>query len=110
MAQLAAALPPPAPPYPPSPPPPRSDPSAPVPIQPPVYRGPVRAVDPAPPPLSPAMQAIYAPFYLAGLIFRYGFYYLLVAPFEVFGRTVTYGVQGGVPKEQPPPPPQEENK
>ena len=46
--------------------------------------------------MSPAMRVIYAPFYAAGLVFRYGFYYLLVAPFEVFGRALSYGVEGGV--------------
>ena len=100
--QLALATPQPAPPYPPSPPPPSSDGQQQV--QAPVYRGPVRAVDPTPPPLSPVMRAIYAPFYVTGLVFRYGFYYLFVAPFEVFGRTVTYGVEGGVPRRQQPPP------
>jgi hypothetical protein len=55
-----------------------------------------------PPPLSPVTRAIYAPFYAAGLIVRYGIYYALIAPLEVFGRTVTYGVRGGV--ETPPPP------
>jgi len=52
------------------------------------------------------MRVIYAPFYAAGLILRYGLYYLLVAPLEVFGRTVTYGVEGGVDRGQPPPPSQ----
>jgi hypothetical protein len=32
------------------------------------------------------MRVIYAPFYVTGLVLRYGFYYVLVAPFEVFGR------------------------
>jgi len=52
------------------------------------------------------MRAIYAPFYAAGLVVRYGFYYLIVAPLEVFGRTVSYGASGGVepPPSQPPPP------
>jgi len=110
-AQIAVATPQPAPPYPPSPPPPNSDTSAPAPA--PVYRGPARGVDPTPPPLSPAMRAIYAPFYVTGLVFRYGFYYLFVAPFEVFGRTVTYGVEGGIPKRQPQPdqaPPEDSGK
>ena len=57
----------------------------------------------APPPLSPVMRAIYAPFYAAGLVVRYGVYYVLVLPLEVFGRTVTYGAQGGVPAPPPPP-------
>lgn len=61
-----------------------------------MYRGPVR-VEP-PPPLSPAMRGIYAPFYAVGLVLRYGLYYLFVAPFEVLGRTATYGVEGGVPR------------
>jgi hypothetical protein len=56
-----------------------------------------------PPPLSPVARAVYAPFYVAGLIVRYGLYYVFVAPLEVFGRTVTYGAKGGV--ESPPPPP-----
>jgi len=56
-----------------------------------------------PPPLSPVVRAIYAPFYVAGLVVRYGLYYAIVAPLEVFGRTVTYGAKGGV--ESPPPRP-----
>ena len=71
----------PAPPYPPYPPPP-----APV---------------AEPPPLSPVTRAIYAPFYVAGLVVRYGFYYVIIAPLEVFSRTVSSGVEGGV---EPPPP------
>jgi hypothetical protein len=47
------------------------------------------------------MRAIYAPFYAAGLILRYGFYYGIVAPLEVFGRTVTYGAEGGVETRRP---------
>ena len=50
----------------------------------------------APPPLPIAMRVIYAPFYVAGLILRYGVYYLLIAPLEVLGRTLDYGVEGGV--------------
>lgn len=50
----------------------------------------------APPPLSPVMRVVYAPFYAAGLILRYGFYYGIIAPFEVFGRALSYGVEGGV--------------
>jgi len=34
---------------------------------------------------------------------RYGFYYVIIAPLEVFSRAVSYGVEGGV--ETPPPPP-----
>jgi hypothetical protein len=49
-----------------------------------------------PPPLSPVTRALYAPFYVAGLVVRYGFYYAVVAPIEVFSRTVTYGERGGV--------------
>jgi Tfp pilus assembly protein PilF len=37
-----------------------------------------------------------SPFYAAGLVLRYGFYYVVVAPLEVFGRALTYGVEGGV--------------
>jgi len=87
----------PAPPYPPPPPPVvRSTPP------PPRYYPPPPRVAP-PPPLSPVMRVIYAPFYAAGLIVRYGVYYVLVAPLEVFSRTVSYGAKGGV--EAPPPPP-----
>lgn len=49
-----------------------------------------------PPPLSPAMRVLYAPFYGAGLVLRYGVYYVIVAPLEVFGRALDYGVEGGV--------------
>jgi len=90
---VLADSPPPYPPY----PPPRTRPLPPRRAYPPPP-----VVEP-PPPLSPVTRVIYAPFYAAGLIVRYGFYYLLVAPFEVFGRTVAYGVHGGV--EPPPPPP-----
>jgi hypothetical protein len=62
---------------------------APVPVDPP----PVRS---GPPPLPVAMRVIYAPFYAAGLIVRYGVYYVLVAPFEVLFRTIDYGASGGV--------------
>jgi hypothetical protein len=86
----------PAPPYPPPPPVAR-----PVPPPPRYYYPPPPRVAP-PPPLSPVMRAVYAPFYAAGLIVRYGFYYVFVAPLEVFGRTVSYGAKGGV--EAPPPP------
>ena len=64
---------------------------------------PPRVIDPNPPPLSPMMRAIYAPFYVTGLVLRYGIYYTLVAPFEVMNRAIAYGVEGGV--ERPPPPP-----
>jgi hypothetical protein len=92
---VRAQPPPPAPPYPPYPPP-RTRPLPPRRAYPPP---PVVA---PPPPLSPVTRAIYAPFYAAGLVLRYGVYYLLVAPLEVFGRTITYGVKGGV---EPPPAP-----
>jgi hypothetical protein len=49
-----------------------------------------------PPPLPIALRVIYAPFYATGLVIRYGFYYLVVAPLEVLGRTLAYGVEGGV--------------
>jgi len=71
----------------------------------PRYYAPPIVSDPTPPPLSPLMRAIYAPFYAAGLVVRYGAYYLLVAPFEVFGRTVAYGVEGGVDRSPATPPP-----
>ncbi len=89
----------PAPPYPPPPPPPVA---RPVPPPPRYYYPPPPRVAP-PPPLSPVMRVIYAPFYAAGLVVRYGVYYVLVAPLEVFSRTVSYGAKGGV--EAPPPPP-----
>src|SRR5262245_37668154 len=76
----------PAPPYPPTPPP-RHAPPPPAPY-------PVVA---PPPPLSPTMRVLYAPFYAAGLVVRYGAYYLFVAPLEVFARALNYGAEGGVP-------------
>ena len=99
---VAAGQPEPAPPYPPPPPPPPSRVQRPLPPPHPYYPPPPPIVA-APPPLSPFMQALYAPFYVAGLVVRYGFYYLIVAPIEVFSRTVAYGARGGV--EPPPPPP-----
>jgi hypothetical protein len=42
------------------------------------------------------MRVVYAPFYAAGLIVRYGLYYCIIVPFEVFGRALSYGVEGGV--------------
>ena len=91
MSAVATAQPPPAPPYPPAPPP-RSSPPAP----PPRSYPPPAVVEAAPPPLSPAMRVIYAPFYAAGLVIRYGVYYVIVAPLEVFGRALNHGVEGGV--------------
>jgi len=96
---LLAAEPEPAPPYPPPPPPV----GRPVPPPPPRYYYPPPPRVAPPPPLSPVMRVIYAPFYAAGLVVRYGVYYVLVAPLEVFSRTVSYGAKGGV--EAPPPPP-----
>jgi len=52
-----------------------------------------------PPPLPLAMRVIYAPFYVTGLVLRYGVYYVLVAPFEVLGRTLAYGAEGGVDQD-----------
>jgi hypothetical protein len=46
--------------------------------------------------LAVALRVISAPFYAAGLIVRYGFYTVLVAPFEVLFRTIDYGASGGV--------------
>ena len=94
---LLAAEPEPAPPY----PPPRPPVVRRVPPPPGYYPPPPRIAPP--PPLSPVMRVIYAPFYAAGLIVRYGVYYVIVAPLEVFSRTVSYGAKGGV--EAPPPPP-----
>ena len=87
---------PPAPPYPAYPPPPPVRPASP----PPYYGPPPPPRVAPPPPLSPFMRAVYAPFYVAGLVVRYGVYYLIVAPLEVFGRTIDYGAKGGV---EPPP-------
>src|SRR5262249_58126960 len=73
---------------------------------PPPPPGPVVVAPPPPRPLSDAAKVVYAPFYLAGLTLRYGLYYLFIAPFEVFGRALSYGVSGGVehPRHPPPPP------
>jgi hypothetical protein len=98
---LAAAGPEPAPPYPPRQTQRPVRPPAPPPYRPPYQPAPVVVADP--PPLSPVMRVIYAPFYAAGLVVRYGVYYVLVAPIEVFARTIEYGVNGGVPAEPPPP-------
>jgi hypothetical protein len=49
-----------------------------------------------PPPLPTALKIVYAPFYVAALTIRYGLYYGIVAPLEVFGRTLAYGFEGGV--------------
>ena len=81
------------------PPPPPPPPGYGAPPPPPVVYGPgyYPGPPPNPPPPRPvAMRVIYAPFYAAGLVLRYGVYYLLVAPFEVLWRTVDYGVEGGV--------------
>jgi len=95
------------------PPPPASGPDRCCPPAPPPPPMPVMVAPPAPAPLSDQAKAAYAPFYLAGLILRYGLYYLFIAPFEVFGRALSYGVNGGVetpahyrmPPPPPPPPP-----
>jgi hypothetical protein len=63
---------------------------------PPAAHAPLAVVETAPPPLSPLMRAVYAPFYVAGLVARYGLYYVVVAPLEVFSRAVNYGPEGGV--------------
>ncbi len=102
LTSAATALPgpPPPPPGPPPPPPPRLAPPPPppdyAPAPPPVVYYPPPPVVAAPPPLSPGMRIVYAPFYAAGVILHDGFYYLLVAPFEVFVRALSYGVEGGV--------------
>lgn len=59
-----------------------------------VYARPVPL--PPPQPLPTALRVIYAPFYLAGLTLRYGVYYGIVVPLEVFGRALAYGFEGGV--------------
>jgi hypothetical protein len=90
----------PAPPYPPRPsassPPRRLPPPRYAYPPPPPYAYPAPPIVAPPPPLSPVMRALYAPFYVAGLVVRYGFYYAVVAPIEVFDRTVAYGARGGV--------------
>jgi hypothetical protein len=58
-----------------------------------VYVEPVPA---PPPPLPMALRIVYAPFYVAALTIRYGLYYGIVVPLEVFGRTLAYGFEGGV--------------
>ena len=97
---LVGAQPPPYPPYPAYPPPPPPPPPHVYGPPPGYYPPPPPAVVP-PPPLSPVARVIYAPFYAAGLVIRYGFYYAVVAPLEVLGRTIAYGVEGGV--DEPPP-------
>lgn len=97
VAPVRADEPEPAPPYPP-PRPPRHAPPPPR-----VYLPAPPPPPPPPPPLSPVLRVVYAPFYAAGLVLRYGLYYGLVAPLEVFTRAVTYGAPGGV---EPPPAPQ----
>jgi hypothetical protein len=92
----------PAPPY-----PRRPEPTARPAYSPSPYVSPPVVVAP-PPPLSPLVRVLYAPFYAAGLVVRYGVYYLIVAPLEVFGRTVEYGARGGVERTPPPPPVEEE--
>jgi hypothetical protein len=51
---------------------------------------------PPPGPLPTALKIVYAPFYVAALTIRYGLYYGIVVPLEVFGRTLAYGFEGGV--------------
>jgi hypothetical protein len=85
------------------PPPPDSDRP-----RPPAYEPPPVAVPPPPgailvpeppPPLPIGLRILYAPFYVTGLVLRYGFYYALVVPLEVLGRTLTYGAEGGVERD-----------
>jgi hypothetical protein len=45
------------------------------------------------------MRVVYAPFYATGLAIHYGIYYGIVAPLEVLGRALTYGVDGGVERD-----------
>jgi len=96
----ALAAPPPPPPRGTPPPPPPAD--APPPI---AVVAPPRAIviapmpPPPPPPLPIAMRVIYAPFYATALVLRYGIYYAIVAPLEVLGRTLAYGVDGGVERD-----------
>jgi len=96
-AAIAAAGPPPPPDWQPAPPdavyaPARTVVVAPMPAV--VY---VEPTPPAPPPPLPtALKVVYAPFYVAALTIRYGLYYGIVVPLEVFGRTLAYGFEGGV--------------
>jgi len=87
----ASATIPPPPPGQPGPPPPANATAVIVPAGPPVVYGP-----PPPPPLPIGFRIAYAPFYAAGLVLHYGLYYLIVAPVEVLGRALSYGVDGGV--------------
>ena len=83
------------------PPPGYGQPCCPPPPPPPTSYAPA-----APRPLSTTAKVLYSPFYATGLVLRYGLYYLLVAPFEVLGRTLAYGARGGVerpPQNYPPP-------
>jgi hypothetical protein len=104
-APMAFAGPPPPPRSAPPPPPPQGPPPpvVAVPVARPPWGPPVVVVRPAPapPPLPVALRVIYAPFYAAGLILRYGLYYAIVAPLEVLGRTLSYGVDGGVERQPP---------
>ncbi|MGH9887925.1 MAG: hypothetical protein ACREBE_20500, partial [bacterium] len=95
---VAVAGPPPPPDWRPEPPPPAVAPPVVVygPVAPAVVYQPVVLASPAPPPLPTALRVIYAPFYVAALTIRYGLYYGVVVPLEVFGRTLAYGVEGGV--------------
>ena len=62
-----------------------------------VYAAPVPySPPPPPPPLPTPLRVIYAPFYVAGLSIRYGLYYGIVVPLEVFGRALAHGFEGGV--------------
>ncbi|HEY8153548.1 MAG TPA: hypothetical protein VII72_05405 [Myxococcota bacterium] len=95
-----AGPPPPPPPASQGPPPPPDYGAPPPPVYAPAPGPPAYHPQPKPPPPLPvAMRVIYAPFYLTGLILRYGVYYVFVAPLEVLGRTLGYGVEGGVARD-----------
>jgi len=72
-------------------PPPLSYDGPPLPPPPPAFLVPA-----APPPPSPAMRAIYAPFYAAGLVLHYGWIYGVEAPIYVFHRALHFGVEDDV--------------
>ena len=94
-AALAAAAPPPPPDWRPAPPDAVYAPTPAVIVEPAVvYARPTPP--PPPPPLPTALKVVYAPFYVAALTIRYGLYYGIVVPLEVFGRTLAYGFAGGV--------------
>lgn len=70
----------------------RDHPPPPPPFDGPPLPPPTVYVVPQPPPPSPAMRAIYAPFYGAGLLLHYGWRYGVEAPIAIFHHALHYGV------------------